>query len=153
MGELRIGELARRTGVAASALRFYEAEGLLPPARRVSGRRRYDEHAVVTVRLIRAAQDTGFTLKEVRALFRDAAGGTPLAAGWRKQAARKLQELDELERRVRSMKAALRAGLECGCLQPEDCRLLAAPAAQGQARTARKSSRRFKPRPPAGTPA
>lgn len=124
MRELGIGELARRSGIAASALRYYEALGILPPAPRVSGRRRYDERAVRTVAAIRAAQDAGFSLHEIGVLFRDIAGGATPGAGWRKLALRKLEELDALERRVRLMKATLKLGLECGCLRLDDCRLI-----------------------------
>ena len=60
---LTIGEVARRTGVEASALRYYEKQGVLPPARRAGGQRRYDEQAVRMVLVLRFAQQAGFTLK------------------------------------------------------------------------------------------
>jgi MerR family transcriptional regulator, redox-sensitive transcriptional activator SoxR len=58
---LSIGELSKRTGLAASALRFYESLVLLEPAQRRGGQRRYDERAVQTVRFIRLAQSAGLT--------------------------------------------------------------------------------------------
>ncbi|HEX2211710.1 MAG TPA: MerR family transcriptional regulator, partial [Longimicrobium sp.] len=66
MEELSIGEVARRTGVAASALRYWEDAGLLPAPRRVGGRRRYDADAVRRVEVLRSAQQAGFTLAEIR---------------------------------------------------------------------------------------
>lgn len=58
---LTIGELARQTGVAASALRYYEEVGLLPAPARVSGQRHYPESAVTIVAAIRLHSDAGFT--------------------------------------------------------------------------------------------
>jgi DNA-binding transcriptional MerR regulator len=62
---LTIGEVAERAGVATSALRYYDELGLLPPAARVSGRRRYTEDAVARVGAILLLSDVGFTLAEV----------------------------------------------------------------------------------------
>src|SRR5262249_58158229 len=61
-GLLTIGELARRTGVTASALRYYEALGLLPPPARISGQRRYPASAARVVGTILLYRDAGFTL-------------------------------------------------------------------------------------------
>src|SRR5438876_761099 len=69
MSELSIGEVARRTGVKPSALRYYEQEGLLPRASRTGGRRRYGERDVRMVELLRFAQQAGFTLDEIKKLF------------------------------------------------------------------------------------
>lgn len=67
---LTIGELARQVGMRPSALRYYEAEGLLAPSGRTeAGYRLYDETAVETVRLIRQAQRLGFSLAEIRTLI------------------------------------------------------------------------------------
>ena len=63
---MRIGELAERTGVSTSKIRFYEARGLLAPAVRLpNGYRDYDERALLAVRFIDRAQSLGFTLAEV----------------------------------------------------------------------------------------
>jgi DNA-binding transcriptional MerR regulator len=66
---LPIGELARRTGTAASALRYYERIGLLPPAERAGGRRHYPPSTADRLALIRLCQDAGFTLSEIRDLL------------------------------------------------------------------------------------
>jgi DNA-binding transcriptional MerR regulator len=89
---LTIGELARRTGAAPSALRYYEEIGLLAPAARVSGRRRYGPDAVGAVGAILLLSDVGFTLAEVKQ-FMAARSTSPRS--WRELARRKLAELDE----------------------------------------------------------
>ena len=67
-GLIAIGELARRTGLASSALRYYERVGLLSPAGRAGGRRHYGALSAERVALIQLYQDAGFTLQEIRAL-------------------------------------------------------------------------------------
>ena len=121
MEELSIGEVARRTGVAASALRFYEGAGLLPAPRRVGGRRRYDAEVLRRVQVLRFAQQAGFTLAEIRTLFHGFGAGTPLGERWNALAHAKLRELDELIARAAQMKRAIVAGMECGCVRMEDC--------------------------------
>jgi DNA-binding transcriptional MerR regulator len=66
---MRIGLLGHRAGLRPSAIRYYESVGLLPPATRVSGRRDYGSDALNSLRLIRAAQQAGFTLAETRSLL------------------------------------------------------------------------------------
>src|SRR5690606_29326061 len=63
---MKIGELARRSGVAATTIRFYESAGLLPAPARASGRRVYGPEALDALRSIRALQKAGFTLEEIR---------------------------------------------------------------------------------------
>jgi MerR family transcriptional regulator, redox-sensitive transcriptional activator SoxR len=125
MHEMTIGDLARRTGVRASALRFYEDAGLLRPLRRVGGKRRYDREAVRVVEAIRFAQAAGFSIAEVRTLF---GGDDPLSTRWSALASAKLTELDALIARATQMKRALQAGMACGCVRIEDCTLLDQPA-------------------------
>jgi MerR family redox-sensitive transcriptional activator SoxR len=127
MEELSIGEVARRTGVAASALRYYEDAGLLPLPRRVSGRRRYDPEVLRRVEVLRCAQQAGFTLAEIRTLFHGFGAGTPLGERWNALAHAKLRQLDALIARAGEMKQAILAGMECGCVRLEDC-VLAQPA-------------------------
>jgi DNA-binding transcriptional MerR regulator len=108
-GLLTIGELARRAGVTASALRYYEELGLLPAPVRISGQRRYPESAARLVAAILLYSDAGFTLAEQQALMtpRD---GTP---GWKELAQRKLAELDEQIARARAAREAISHGLRC----------------------------------------
>lgn len=141
---LTIGEVARRTGVRPSALRYYEGEGILSPPVRVGGRRYYDEHVVRAVEALRFAQQAGFTLKEIKALFHGSDAKTPLGKRWARLAQAKLRELDELQHRVVHMRRAIKAGLACGCLNLEDCTL--GKGRNGQAsRPGRRSSPRSAP--------
>jgi MerR family transcriptional regulator, redox-sensitive transcriptional activator SoxR len=119
--DLTIGAIARRVGVATSAIRYYEAIGLLPPPVRVNGRRRYDGSAWQRLRVIERAQQAGFTLGEIRELFFGFAVGTPPAARWEALAQRKLVELEEQRRRLQAMQDLLHEGLRCGCLTMEQC--------------------------------
>lgn len=121
MSDISIGELARRTGVRTSALRFYEDEGILQPSGRVGGRRRYSAEAVRLVEVLRFAQSAGFTLAEIRTLFAGFDPEMPLSERWAALAQAKLRELDELVARAEQMRRAIQAGLDCGCFRWEDC--------------------------------
>ena len=129
MKDLGIGEVARRAGVRASALRYYEAQGVLPPALRVNGRRVYGEEMVRRVEVVLYARSVGFSLHEVKRLF-----GLPARGGlqtrWRPLARAKVAELDAAIARARRVKRALESGLACGCIRIEDC----LPAKAGRTR-------------------
>jgi len=107
---LSIGELARRTGVSASALRYYEDFGLLPAPERVAGKRRYPESAVRTVAMILLYSDAGFTLAEQKALMASHHGARE---EWRRLARHKLAELDEQIARAQAAREAISHGLRC----------------------------------------
>lgn len=123
MRALSIGEVARRTGVRTSALRYYEAAGLLPAPGRAGGRRWYDATAIRRIDVLRFAQQAGFTLQEIKVLFHGFSTDTPLSARWQALARRKLTELELLAARVRQMRRALQLALKCGCIRVEDCSL------------------------------
>jgi len=109
-GLLTIGELARRAGVTASAVRYYEELGPLPRPARVSGQRRYPESAARLVAAILLYSDAGFTLAEQKALM----ASRPSASGDRRQLMqRKLTELDEQIARAQAARDAIRHGLRC----------------------------------------
>jgi len=107
---LTIGELARRTGVAASALRYYEEVGLLPAPARVAGQRRYPESAVRVVGTILLYRDAGFTLAEQKALM---AARTHADGEWARVARRKLAELDARIAAAQAAREAIEHGLRC----------------------------------------
>jgi DNA-binding transcriptional MerR regulator len=109
-GLLAIGELARRTGVSASALRYYEDLGLLPPSARVSGQRRYPESAARLVAAILLYRDAGFTLAEQKALMASRQGAS---SEWDRLARRKLAELDEQIATAQAARDAISHGLRC----------------------------------------
>jgi DNA-binding transcriptional MerR regulator len=107
---LTIGELAKCTGVATSALRYYEEFGLIPAPIRVSGQRRYPESAVGLVGAILLLRDVGFSLRESKAFL---ASRTQAADGWRKLAQRKLADLDEQIAKAQTAKEAITQALHC----------------------------------------
>ena len=107
---LTIGELARRAGVATSALRYWEELGLLPAPARISGQRRYPESAVALVGVILLLRDAGFSLAEQKALV--ASRGVALDE-WRRLARRKLAELDEQIAKARAAREAIDHALRC----------------------------------------
>ena len=121
MRELSIGEVARASGVAASALRYYERAGLLPAPPRRSGQRRYSERVFGRIALIRLARDAGFTVSETRLFVAGFSPDTPPAARWRVLAARKLEELKAQMQRARRMKSLLETSFRCRCPRLEDC--------------------------------
>jgi MerR family transcriptional regulator, redox-sensitive transcriptional activator SoxR len=120
---LPIGEVAKRTGLRGSALRYYEESGLLPPADRVGGRRVYHPSVIRKLGVMRFAQEVGFTLREIKTLIHGFDAQMPLSARWQSMAKRKVSELDAQARRIQRMKRALALSLECGCLRFEDCTL------------------------------
>lgn len=106
---LTIGELSRRTNVAPSALRYYEELGLLRPATRISGHRRYSPEAVGVVGAILLLRDA-FTLDEIRRIMA-ARAKSPRA--WRELARRKMAELDERIADARAARVAVEHALAC----------------------------------------
>lgn len=120
-----IGEFARRAGVAASALRFYEAQGLLPPAhRRAGGQRQYPRSALRRVAFVRAAQAVGLSLAQVRAALADLPDGrTPTAADWAQLSAGWQALLDERIATLTRLRDTLGACIGCGCLSLDRCAL------------------------------
>lgn len=125
MKTFSIGEVAKRTGVRTSALRYYEEAGVLPTPARVSGRRRYDTETIHRIDILRFAQQAGFTLEEIKTLFQGFGAQTPFSDRWQSLARRKLHELDVLAERIHRMRRALGLSLECGCTRIEDCTLSA----------------------------
>lgn len=122
---LTIGQLAARAGVATSALRYYEAEGLIGPAQRNSGgHRRYTRDTLRRVAFIRSAQRVGLTLDEIRqalGTLPDRRTPTPedwsaLSMGWRAR-------LDERIELLTSLRDDLDSCIGCGCLSLDRCRL------------------------------
>ncbi len=117
-----IGEVAREAGIATSTIRYYEREGLLPPAPRVGGRRRYaDETVPQRLAVIHLAQEAGFTIAEIRTLLGGFSRRTPPPVRWRKLAARKLEEVEERIARAQAMKRVLQRLQRCECPTFEDC--------------------------------
>ena len=122
--ELTVGEVARRSGVAVSALHFYEAEGLVQSWRTDGNQRRYAREVLRRVAIIRVAQRTGMELaairKALKALPRER---TPNAQDWKKLSARWKGELDARIERLTRLRDQLDGCIGCGCLSMEACPL------------------------------
>ena len=121
MEELTISEIARRAGIRASAIRYYESVNLLPSPQRVSGRRRYGADILRRLSFIQAAQAAGLTIAEIQTLLNEMDGSAPLSARWQTLAQQKLAEVDALMRKVQGMKMILENGLNCHCSNLEEC--------------------------------
>jgi MerR family transcriptional regulator, redox-sensitive transcriptional activator SoxR len=119
---MTISQIAQRFGVRASAIRYYEQIGILEPARRVSGQRRYDEAALYRLAVVRKAQQAGFTLDEVRQLFFGFSVATPVSKRWKRLAERKLVELDAQIEQIQTMRKLLKKLVACcDCETVERC--------------------------------
>ena len=120
--ELEIGEVARRAGVRPSAVRYYETRGLISPARRSAGGHRvYGAEAVERLTLISFAKSIGFSLDQIRELLFGFPEETPAGARWSGLAQSKLDELDAMQQRIESMRAALHRISRCGCADLDQC--------------------------------
>jgi len=117
MTMMAIGTVAREAGLRASAIRYYERLGLLPAAERHNGRRRYTEGVLQRLEIIRFARHSGFTLREISALF----AGRQYSSQLREMANEKIAELEGTVERARTMQSLLRSALRCNCLTPEEC--------------------------------
>jgi MerR family redox-sensitive transcriptional activator SoxR len=118
---MTIGEVARRTGLQASAIRYYEKIGLLPKTQRIGGQRRYETSVLNYLEVIDVARSAGFRIEEIRHLFHGFGKGTPVFRRWELLAQRKITEMDELIARAKKMKRLLEKADRCKCLDLEDC--------------------------------
>jgi MerR family redox-sensitive transcriptional activator SoxR len=113
---MTIGEVAKETGLRASAIRFYERAGLLPKPVRTSGQRRYDDRIFDRIAFLERAKACGFTLTEIRILFNDEGRHSQK---WRQIAQKKIAELDTVLGRIAAMKDLLRR--RCQCATADEC--------------------------------
>ena len=120
MDGMGIGEIARRSGLQPSAIRYYESLGLVSRPARAGGKRRYGSAALDELRLVTLAREAGFTVEEVGQLVRGLDGKSP-ALRWKTLATRKLEELDAQAARLNRMRKVLRHALGCGCPTLADC--------------------------------
>ena len=121
MQTLSISQVARRFGLRPSALRYYEQIGILPPANRVSGRRRYDDAALRRLAIIQRARDAGFALSDIRELFVGFRPGVPASQRWLRVSQRKLAELDSTLERLQLMRDLLTRMSGCKCDALDEC--------------------------------
>lgn len=121
---LTIGELAARSGVAASALRFYEARGLITSERAGSGHRRYARPVLRRVAFIVFAQKVGLTLEEIRReLARLPEGKTPGRRDWARLSGSWTQRIDDRIAELQRLRDSLDDCIGCGCLSLDRCKL------------------------------
>jgi MerR family redox-sensitive transcriptional activator SoxR len=121
---LTIGEAAARSGVAASALRFYEAAGLIASERNTSGHRRYPRSVLRRIAFIVFAQKVGLSLEEIRAeLSRLPRHRAPDRTDWAKLSGSWTTRIDERIAELQRMKAGLADCIGCGCLSLDRCQL------------------------------
>ncbi|MBB5206143.1 MerR family redox-sensitive transcriptional activator SoxR [Inhella inkyongensis] len=120
-----IGELARRAGLASSALRYYEKEGLIDGGRRQSsGHRHYPRHVLRRLAFIRAAQQVGLTLPEIRGLLATLPEArTPTKADWERLSRQWLPLLEARIRALQTLHDKLTGCIGCGCLSLKACAL------------------------------
>lgn len=122
---LPIGTLSERTGVSHSALRFYEAEGLIHAERSSGGQRRYARDMIRRVSFIRIAQQVGLSLDDIRAALDslpenrtpDRDDWAELSSSWRPRVDAQIRMLERLRDRLDSC-------IGCGCLSLTSCRIL-----------------------------
>jgi len=112
--DLTIGEVARRVGLRTSALRYYEKVGLLPPAHRVSGQRRYDRSILERLAIVRLGQHVGLQIAEIKWLLNDVPGRSP-PERWRKLANERLSQVDSLIREANAIRDLLQMTLDHKC--------------------------------------
>lgn len=121
---IAIGELAKRAGLAASALRFYESEGLIASARSAGGRRYFPKAALRRVAFIRAAQSVGLSLDDIRAALASLPDKrTPTKADWEKLSRGWRPLIDARIAAMERLRDTLTGCIGCGCLSLKACAL------------------------------
>ena len=122
---LTIGELARRSGVATSAVRFYEARGLIVSERTAGNQRRYPQSTLRRIAFVRTAQRIGLSLDEIgEALSTLPDNRTPTKADWHRLSRAWRPRLDEQIRRIELLRERLDGCIGCGCLSLRSCGLV-----------------------------
>lgn len=133
MQGLTVGEVARRSGVAVSALHFYERKGLITSHRTSGNQRRYDRDVLRRVAIIRAALALGIPLSEVAHLFAGLPkGAVPSREDWRTISSRWAETLDQRIRLLQKLRDDLGGCIGCGCLSLTQCAIFNPGDAAGQ---------------------
>jgi len=122
--ELTVGEVAARSGVAVSALHFYESKGLISSRRNAGNQRRYAREVLRRVAVIKVAQRIGISLESIHEALRALPEGrAPTIADWTELSARWKSELDERIGKLKQLRDQLDSCIGCGCLSIEVCKL------------------------------
>ena len=121
---LSIGEVAQRAGLATSALRYYERQGLLASERTAGGQRRYPRSVLRRLAFVRAAQNVGLSLEEVRAALATLPDArNPTRADWDRLSRTWQTRLDEQILGLQRLRDGLSSCIGCGCLSLRTCAL------------------------------
>jgi MerR family transcriptional regulator, redox-sensitive transcriptional activator SoxR len=122
--ELTVGQVAKRSGVAVSALHYYESEGLISSWRNQGNQRRYAREVLRRVAVIKAAQRSGISLASIREALATLPGGrTPTAEDWQKLSAGWKADLNDRITRLTRLRDQLDGCIGCGCLSLGVCPL------------------------------
>lgn len=122
---LSVGEMSRRTGVAVSALHYYESLGLISSHRTGGNQRRYPRHMLRRVALISVAKRLGIPLDDVKQAFADVPlDETPTHADWQRASRRWKKVLEQRRRGIERLEKELTGCIGCGCLSMKACGLL-----------------------------
>ena len=125
METLPIGDFAARSGVAASALRYYEREGLIRSTRTTGNQRRYLRSELRRVAFIRIAQQVGVSLEEIREALNSLPDNrTPTKADWARLSSRWQHKLNERITLMERLRDQLSGCIGCGCLSLQRCNLI-----------------------------
>ena len=130
---MTIGEVAEKSGVPASTIRYYERIAVLPKAHRVSGRRQYTSDTLDRLALLRLAQACGFRLDEMRNLLHGFRPGVTASVRWKELAEVKRAELDAQMAKFRTMRRLVDRVLRCECLELSECGRIAASVMEDSA--------------------
>jgi len=124
-GELTIGEVAARSGVATSALRFYETAGLISSRRTTGNQRRYERATLRRIALIQAGRAAGIPLERIRAALETLPSHrTPTRRSWERLSRAWRDDLDRRIATLEALRSRLTTCIGCGCLSLETCGLL-----------------------------
>jgi DNA-binding transcriptional MerR regulator len=118
---MTIGELASKSGVPASTIRYWERIEVLPTPARAGGQRRYANDSVHRLAVLRLAQACGFQLDEMRHLLHGFLAGTAPPRRWRELARKKQQEIDGRIAQLQGMRRVVDRILHCQCVELADC--------------------------------
>ena len=122
---LTVGQLSERSGIATSALRFYETKNLISSWRTSGNQRRYNTAMLRRIALIQVAQSIGFTLEEVtHELASLPMDKTPTKRDWDRVAKKWQKDLDNKMNKIKSLRENLTGCIGCGCLSMKKCHLL-----------------------------
>lgn len=121
---LSIGDLARRTGLSVSAIRFYETKGLVTPDRNAGGQRRYEGSDIRRLSFVLIAQQMGLTIEQIGDVMSGLPNGrTPTKADWSRISKGFRKMLDEKIAMMERMRDKLDGCIGCGCLSLKNCAL------------------------------